>query len=503
MSALSGVDRVLGRLRHPQTTVRWRLTLLYGALFLVCGAVLLTVTYVLVDHAPISRGPEGLYVDAKGPPAGLTSPSANFAPTRGTLHQEQLPGYLSQLPSRVRQVLRSTEGQTAIRIVGAKQRVADLHQLIVESSIALAIMAIISAALGWVVAGRVLQPLRTMTTATQHISEANLHERLALEGPRDELRQLADTIDRLLARLEAAFNAQRRFVANASHELRTPLTAARALLEMVMSDPHATVETYRTTCQQVLEESEQQEQLIDSLLALAQGERGIDRRARLDLAAVAEDALCGYRARAGERGLRVETSLAPAYLAGDRRLVERLVANLLENALRHNVPDGSVSVSVDSSRGEAELLVTNTGAVVPADEIPRLVQPFQRLGANRAGHGEGFGLGLSIVAAIASAHEARLDVQPHPGGGLAVGVRFPAPAEPGSPAPDQGLGERGAGQERVQRARPTAHAQRAVGSDVEPGADDDVDRPVLAAGDPAHHGPLDVSDDVEPAPQQR
>jgi signal transduction histidine kinase len=509
VSALSGVGRVLGRVRHPQTTVRWRLTLLYGAVFLVSGAVLLTVTYVLVDHAPISREPGGLFVNSQsGPAAGFAKQSTVSRPATAKPHTA-LPGDFSQLPSRIRQVLRSSEGQTAIRIVGAKQRVADLHQLIVESSIALAIMAILSAALGWLVAGRVLRPLRTMTATAQQISEANLHQRLALDGPRDELRQLADTIDRLLARLESAFDAQRRFVANASHELRTPLTSARALLEMVMSDPHATVATYRSTCQQVLEESEEQEQLIDSLLALAQGERGIDRHDLLDLAAVTEDALCGYRARAGERGLRVDTSLASAHLTGDRRLVERLVANLLENALRHNVPDGHISLVVRSDRGAAELLVTNTGPVVPAEEIPRLLQPFQRLGAARAGRREGFGLGLSIVAAIAGAHHAQLDAQPVPGGGLAVRVRFPVPADPGSPLPapglgepPAGLGEGGAGHERAEWAWPAAHTQGPVRDDLKPGAEDDVDRPVLTAGDPAHRL-RDVSDDGEPAPQQR
>jgi signal transduction histidine kinase len=448
------VSGIISRLRHPQTTVRWRLTLLYGALFLVSGAVLLTVTYVLVEHAPMSRVPNGLFVKGKNvdvpqsanlsvrPPPTANRPvwqrKALTVPAAGASAQARPNNDLAALPPRVTQVLRSSEGQVAIRIVGAKQRLADLHQLIVESSIALAVMAIISAALGWLVAGRVLRPLRTMTAAAQQISEANLHERLALDGPRDELRQLADTIDRLLARLESAFDAQRRFVANASHELRTPLTAARALLEMVMTDPRATVETYQTTCRQVLEESEQQEQLINSLLALAQGERGIDRRSLLDLSAIVDDGLRIYRPRAGERGLRVQTSLSTARLGGDRRLIERLVANLLENALRHNIPGGSVAVEVRSERGQAELLVANTGPVVPADQVQRLLQPFQRLGAERAGQREGFGLGLSIVAAVAAAHDATLDVQPGPGGGLAVRVRFPAPAdllllpEPGS-----------------------------------------------------------------------
>jgi signal transduction histidine kinase len=485
---------IAARLRHPQTTVRWRLTLLYGALFLVSGAILLTVTYVLVEHAAVSRPPGGPFL--KGTALQRRTPAP------GAVRPDKFNQAFAQLPSRITSVLQSPDGQVAIRIVGAKQRLADLHQLIVESSIALAIMAIISAALGWLVAGRVLRPLRTMTTAAQQISEVNLHERLALEGPRDELRQLADTIDRLLARLEAAFNAQRRFVANASHELRTPLTAARALLEMVLTDPRATMETFRTTCRQVLEESEEQEQLIDALLALAQGERGIDRRASVDLSVLVAGALHSYSANAAERGLALQTSLAPARLSGDGRLVERLVANLLENALRHNVPDGRIAVSVTSLHGEAELVVTNTGAPVPADQIERLLQPFQRLGADRLRQREGFGLGLSIVAAIASAHDATLHVQPGADGGLEVRVHFPRPVEAEPQPAKPGSGERRAGQERPQSPRLAAHAQGAVGADLEPGSDDDVDGPILTGGDPADR-PLDIAGDVERAPQQR
>ena len=175
-----------------------------------------------------------------------------------------------------------------------------------------------------------------MTAATQQMSEANLHERLSMQGPPDELRQLADTIDGLLGRLEGAFDAQRRFVANASHELRTPLTTVRALLELILSDPKATVGTFRTTCQQVLEESAQQEQLIDSLLALAHGERGIDTREPIDLAAIAGEALAGHEAEAAARGVQLEVSLEPALVSGDRRLIERLVSNLVDNAIRHN-----------------------------------------------------------------------------------------------------------------------------------------------------------------------
>ena len=258
-----------------RTTVRWRLTLLYGGLFLACGAALLAITYTLVDHA--ASGGVGLIHTQ-------VTPAPQFvraAPGRGFVTPASLPSGLTAAQRlAIRRVLRSRPGRIAIRIAGSTQRIADLHQLVIESGIALAIMALISGALGWVVAGRVLAPLRTMTTATRAISEANLHQRLALTGPRDELRQLADTIDGLLGRLQSAFDAQRRFVANASHELRTPLTAARALLELAISDPGATVESFRQTCRQVLEEGERQEQLIGALLALAQGQRGISIAAR-------------------------------------------------------------------------------------------------------------------------------------------------------------------------------------------------------------------------------
>ncbi len=255
------------RLRHPRTTVRWRLTLLYGALFLASGAGLLAITYTLVEHA-----------DTSGPVRRQFTRETAVAPSQSPFPQITVKGKavksLQQLPPPLTRLLHSSAGRSAVLILGSDQRGADLHQLVVESAIALAIMAVISTALGWLVAGRVLRPLRTITTATREISAANLHRRLALSGPPDELRELAETIDELLARLEGAFGAQRRFVANASHELRTPLTAVRAMLEMVLTDPHATVETFRTTCRQVLEESEQQEELIEALLALAQGQRG-------------------------------------------------------------------------------------------------------------------------------------------------------------------------------------------------------------------------------------
>jgi signal transduction histidine kinase len=428
------------RLRHPRTTVRWRLTLLYGGLFLVCGAALLAITYTLVDHATVTSQPFSTGF-AYGVP---TRPPQNKSIQR---IPRNVPGYTAKrsLPAPIAQLLKTSAGRHVVLSVGSVQRISDLHQLVIESSIALAIMAIISGALGWVVAGRVLAPLRTMTAATQRISEANLHERLAMEGPRDELRQLADTIDGLLGRLEGAFDAQQRFVANASHELRTPLTAVRALLEMVLTDPRATVGRFRTTCQHVLEESEQQEQLIDALLALAQGQRGIAARERIDLATIAGDVLRAYRGEAAARGVHVDTSLEPAPVSGDRRLIERLVSNLVDNALRHNAPGGYARVAVGTAEtGEIELAVANTGPVVSATDVDRLLRPFERLAGDRVGHREGLGLGLSIVAAVANAHGAALDVTPGADGGLAVTVRFArapdAGRSAGSPADSQAVG---------------------------------------------------------------
>jgi signal transduction histidine kinase len=244
-----------------------------------------------------------------------------------------------------------------------------------------------------------------------------------LPGPRDELGQLADTIDGLLGRLEGAFDAQRRFVANASHELRTPLTSARALLEMVLSDRDATIETFRRTCRQALEENEQQEQLIDALLALAHGQRGIQECEPVELATLMSEILRSHELDAAANGLAVDVSLTPTVVTGDRRLIERLVSNLVENAIRHNVSGGQLEVRVSDRR----LVISNTGRPIPDAEIERLLQPFQRLAQDRVGYRDGIGLGLSIVSAIANAHDAALDIRPGEHGGLRVEVCFTAP----------------------------------------------------------------------------
>jgi signal transduction histidine kinase len=303
---------------------------------------------------------------------------------------------------------------------------SDLHHLLVLSAIALAMMIVASMALGWVLAGRVLRPLQTITATARAISVSNLHQRLALKGPNDELRELGDTFDELLGRLEASFEAQRQFVANASHELRTPLTLERAILEVTLADPAASTVSLRAACERVLAIGEQQERMIDALLTLARSERGVERRQALSLDTLTGGVLNERREEIARRGLRLESELESAPTAGDPRLLERLVANLLDNAIQHNTPDGWIAVTTALEAGDALLTVSNSGPVIAPEEAARLVRPFNRLGSERTRHGAGHGLGLSIVSAIAIAHGASLAVQPNPDGGLRVEVRFPA-----------------------------------------------------------------------------
>jgi signal transduction histidine kinase len=289
-------------------------------------------------------------------------------------------------------------------------------------------MALASILLGWFVAGRALRPLRTITTTTREISAHNLHRRLALGGPDDELKDLGDTIDALLARLEDSFQAQRAFVANASHELRTPLALTRAMLQFALADPKLTFDALKGTCADVLDAGAEQEQLIEALLTLARSQQDIEHRENFDLAALVEETIQTHRQQAAEHELTIDATLRPASASGDPRLLRRLVGNLLENALRYNVPHGHIRVRLESSPGHATLTVANTGPQIPMDQIRRLTQPFQRLLPERTSDTDGHGLGLSIVAAITAAHDAKLDIQPNPEGGLLVAVTFRSPS---------------------------------------------------------------------------
>ncbi len=435
-------DQLRPRLRRPRQTVRLRLTLLYGGLFLVSGAGLLAITYLLVAR---QSGDDFLFV--RGAVKGITAPNIHTVgpmlftdgsgiKINGLTYRLAAPGNsvnpstLRQLQAQARQLqAQADQLQTQARQLRAqatRQHAAELHQLLVVSGIALAIMAVAAIGLGWLVAGRVLHPLRTITAAVREISASNLHARLALAGPDDELKELGETFDGLLGRLEAAFEAQRRFVANASHELRTPLARQRTLVEVALGDPEATLDSMRASYARVLAAAEQQERLIEALLTLARSERGLERREPVDLAAVTDEVLLTRRLEMERRGLHVEVALDHAPTAGDHRLVERLVANLVDNAVGHNVAAGRVTISTGTTAGQAILSVANSGPVIPPAAVDRLFQPFQRLGAERTGRQDGLGLGLSIVQAIAAAHGATLSAQARPDGGLAVEVRFPA-----------------------------------------------------------------------------
>jgi signal transduction histidine kinase len=414
-------------LRLPRRTVRLRLTLVYGCLFLLSGAALLAITYLLVSRslptgpvtgraaAPPLLTPGGV---SGGTPGGVSSGKVFVQAKAGSCGLFTGPlGTPAQVAARAQRCL-------------SQQRALELKQLLTESGIALAIMTVVSIGLGWLVAGRVLRKLRTITAAARSISASSLHARLTLAGPDDELKELGDTFDGLLARLEAAFGAQRQFVANASHELRTPLARQRTLIEVALADPEPSVGALQDVCARVLATGEQQERLIEALLTLARSQRGLDRREPMDLAVIAAEVLEARRPEAERRGLTVDADLQPAPALGDARLSERLAANLVDNAMRHNVAHGTIQVATEVVAGHAVLAVRNTGPVVPPDQVPRLFQPFQRSGAGRTGTREGQGLGLSIVAAIAEAHGAWLQASALTGGGLRVQAGFPQRVSP-------------------------------------------------------------------------
>jgi signal transduction histidine kinase len=288
-----------------------------------------------------------------------------------------------------------------------------------------ALLAVLAVGIGWLIAGRVLRPLRAITAGARDISAGNLHQRLAVAGPDDEFRQLGDTLDGLFGRLEAAFQAQRHFVANASHELRTPLTAEKTLLQVALADPGATTATLRSACEKALRWNGQQERLIDGLLTLASSERGIEAWEPFDLADAAATAILDRRPDAERRAIRVDAALAPAPVTGDPVLAGSLLANLVSNAIRHNLDGGRIEVSTAIIDGRAVVTVSNTGPLVAPGEVGRLFQPFQRQGTARLRPAGGHGLGLAIVSAIVAVHGAALTAEPRAEGGLDIAVSFP------------------------------------------------------------------------------
>jgi signal transduction histidine kinase len=380
------------RILRPRTTVRWRLTLLYSALFLICSAALLAITY-------------GLF--------------ANFAYT------PPKPGFgLGGTPPN----------RTSLRIASAMsvQRSIGLHRLQLYSGIALALMAVVSAVLGWVVAGRVLAPLRTITATAERISDTNLHERLAMGGPKDELRVLADTIDGLLSRLEAAFEAQRRFVANASHELRTPLAMMRTTLDVAIAKPGGVPEQTRQLDAELRTDLEHADQLLESFLTLARAESGqLEEHSQVALEPVIAGALAARTHEIAAKQLKVQTHLAAVEVTGSSTLLARMVDNVIENAVRHTPPSGTVELTLAPVVGQlVHVIVDTSGQMLDQDAVAHLAQPFKRLSQDRTGSQNGHGLGLSIVAAVAAAHDGSLELHPRADGGLRVQITLPGAAAP-------------------------------------------------------------------------
>jgi signal transduction histidine kinase len=413
-------------------SVRLRLTVLFASLFLASGAGLLGITYGLLSHA--NNDIISVRVDSGAPlvgsaPAGSGSASSGSVSTASCGSLIGLPG--TDGPGG----LDSPAGLQAQATQCATQtRAREDDALLLYFGIALGIMVVVAAALGWFVAGRALRPLRRITESARRISATNLHERLAIEGPDDDVRELADMIDGLFARLDASLHAQRQFVANASHELRTPLARSQTLLEVALRNPGASTGSLRAACERALAAGAEQDRLIEALLTLARGQRGLAQREPVDLAAITRDVLAGRGAQVAARGLSMEVTLKPGLLGGDAALVERAVANLTDNALRHNVPGGTVWITAGSDDGRAFLTVANTGEEIPPEAVDRLLLPFQRGGEAgdayrarpRSRPDDGLGLGLSIVAAIATAHAADLTVTPRlTGGGLTVRLMFP------------------------------------------------------------------------------
>ena len=411
---LPGLPR---RLRFPGRTVRVRLTALYGILFVVSCAVLLA----LASGVVVARSSSSQASPASG--QALAGSALAQAQARIKVLQAQLQNVQAQAVS--------PPGQSRLS-----------HQLLVASLIALAIMTVISVALGWLVAGRALRPVREMTAAAQRISEDSLHERLALHGPQDELKELGDTIDGLLERLEVAFNAQRRFVANASHELRTPLTTMRAAIDVALAKPEPAPPQTVALAGRLRTELDRIERLLEAFLVLARAQhRSMPGQAVLPLDYIVGSALADQAAAIRAMDLTVQdtSSQGGAWVAGSQALLSRLVENVIDNAVCHNTPGGWIAITTRARGGDARLVVENGGQVLDQQQVAELSQPFRRLEADRIGTDKGSGLGLSIVAAIAEAHGGTLDLRARPGGGLRVCIGLPAAAATTSAAVPAGV----------------------------------------------------------------
>jgi len=382
-------------MKGPAPTIRLRLTVLYGLVFLITGAVLLTIGYLLVQS-----NIRGHHIFRA---LGLRPPGA--------------PLPFSQLP-----------GDGVIRAVEQRIESDALHRLLAEYLLALGAMTMVAVGTGWLLAGRVLRPLRDITATARRVSGENLGERIGLAGPADELKQLADTFDGMLERLDAAFGSQRHFVANASHELRTPLAIMRTEVDVALADPDASAHELRSMGEAVRETIDRCERLIEGLLMLARSEAAAGREEWVDIAALAADCITDLNGRAHVASVDVRADLEPAWTKGEPALLERMIANLVDNGIRHNAPGGFLSVRTRAEGERVWLVVANGGSRIAPEDAQALTEPFRRLSR----HGGGFGLGLSIVASVVKAHGGTTLVSAPDTGGLKVRIELPAARRPPS-----------------------------------------------------------------------
>jgi signal transduction histidine kinase len=410
--------------RRPRRRgVRGRIAIACAGVFLLLGAVLVGATYGILSHN--AQANFGYYP----PPPGLLGPSRCPA---GERLIEVVPPATDPHPKQA--CSDWWPGESLY-----EQAVTENHEFLVYSLAGLGMATLAAGGLGWAAGGRVLRPLRAITTAARTASQENLDQRLALTGPPDELKELADTFDGMLARLDGAFASQQRFVANASHELRTPLTEMRALIDVTLAEPGRPAAPQDEALAGVRAAVDTSEQLIEALLTLARSDRGLGQTEVVDLPTAVEDAIDQAGTAAAARHVSIGTSLQPAQVTGDRVLIERLVTNLVDNAVRYNLPGGWVQAATRCETGVAQLTITNTGEPIPPDQVTGLFEPFRRL-SGRAGSQPGAGLGLSIVASVAKAHGGQATAHARPEGGLEVQIRLSATPQrrchsSGTPAP--------------------------------------------------------------------
>jgi signal transduction histidine kinase len=380
------------RLPGPAPTIRLRLTLLYGTVFLVTGAVLLTIGYALVRH------------------------NIGGVALRDRLQELHLStAFQPRFPATQRELAIARELHTQL-VTSA------LHRLLAEYLLALGVMTMVSVGAGWLLAGRALAPLREITATARRVSGENLGERISLSGPADELKELADTFDGMLGRLDAAFASQRHFVANASHELRTPLAIMRTEVDVALADPEASTGELRQMGEAVRETVDRCERLIESLLMLARSEAATGRDEPVDLSSLAADCITDLMRRSNDAGVRIVDDLDPAWVQGEPGLLERMIANLLDNGIRHNEPGGFLEVSTRTEGRTVRLRVRNGGARIDSGVAQTLTEPFRRIDRSYGG----FGLGLSIVRSVAEVHGGTVELAAPEAGGLEVRVQLPA-----------------------------------------------------------------------------